>query len=102
MRAAHVTMARFADLLNDFLGRPFIDQTGLQGSYDLQLYFSPEPALGAGMAKVSAAAEANGQEHAGGSIFTAVQAQLGLKLEARRAPVETIVIESALRTPIEN
>jgi uncharacterized protein (TIGR03435 family) len=102
VRAAHITMARFADLLNDFLGRPVIDQTALRGSYDIVLDFSPEPALGAGMAKVSAAAEAHGQEAAGGSIFTAVQAQLGLKLEARRAAVETIVIESAVRTPIEN
>jgi uncharacterized protein (TIGR03435 family) len=66
--------------------RVVIDATGLKGSYNFELNWSPDddrtPLL-------------NGvpQESTGPSIFTAFQEQLGLKLESRRAPVEVLVID---------
>jgi uncharacterized protein (TIGR03435 family) len=56
------------------------------------------------MSKLSAEAAASGRPldaAPGPSIFTAVQ-QLGLKLDARKAPVEILVVESASRVPVKN
>jgi uncharacterized protein (TIGR03435 family) len=63
--------------LQGSLGDPVLDETGLKGLYDLNLDFTVDENI---------AAE-------GPRIFEAVQDQLGLKLEARKAPVEVIVID---------
>jgi uncharacterized protein (TIGR03435 family) len=63
-------------------GRPVIDATGLTGSFDFELTWTPD----------SAAAP-----NVGASLFTAVQEQLGLRLEPRQAPMNVLVIESADR-----
>jgi uncharacterized protein (TIGR03435 family) len=68
--------------------RPILDETGLTGFYDLKLEFARDP---------SAVALADGPP----SIFTAVQEQLGLKLEAEKRPIEMFVIDAAAR-PSEN
>ncbi len=83
---AKITMRRLAELLTEQAGRPVLDQTGLAGSYDLTLEWSTTD---------TAAADSP-------SLFTALQDQLGLKLEAIRAPVESIVIDRAERTATEN
>ena len=62
-------------------GRPVVDATGLTGSFDLDVKFTPGDA----------------SDPAGASLFTAVQEQLGLKLEPSRRPIEVLVIESAER-----
>lgn len=69
--------------LSQVLERPVIDRTGLTGSYDMKVEWS--------------AAGADG----GPSIFTALQEQLGLKLESVKGPVEMLVIEKAEK-PTEN
>ncbi|HTX37601.1 MAG TPA: TIGR03435 family protein [Bryobacteraceae bacterium] len=91
--AARVTanaspMAKFADFLSGRTGRPVIDQTGLDGYYSFALYFTPE------------GAEAG--DSAEPDIFAALGQQLGLRLEARRAPVELLVIDHAEKIPTEN
>jgi uncharacterized protein (TIGR03435 family) len=68
--------------------RPVLNQTGLPGLYDYKLEFARDPA--------AAAAESNVL-----SIFTAVQEQLGLKLESKKGLVEIFVIDRAER-PSEN
>jgi uncharacterized protein (TIGR03435 family) len=72
------------DVLTRFLSnqvaRPVVDRTGLTGKYNFRLVYSPE--MG---------------DATGPSIFTAVQEQLGLKLESDRGPVEVVVIDSAAR-----
>ena len=74
-----ITMLTFARNISDTTARYVIDKTGLAGVYDLELEFTPEPS----------------PDTTGPSVFTAVQEQLGLKLEAQRGPVEVFVIESA-------
>ena len=77
-------MVRLASGLSSAkLDRLVIDQTGLTGIYDVDLTWAVEPNSG-----VAAGDDVP-------SIFTAVQEQLGLKLEPTRAPVDVLVIESA-------
>ncbi len=79
------------------LGRPIVDKTGLGGQYDLTLHFSPYRLEGY-------PAESEGgstSENAGLSIFTALEDQLGLKLESSKAPIECLVIDH-LELPTEN
>jgi len=72
--------------------RVVLDQTGLQGRYTFKLEWSPEdPAASSGEFAPSNLP----------SLFTALQEQLGLKLEPKKAPVDTLVIESIQR-PSEN
>ena len=61
------------------VGRLVVDKTGLTGSFDIDLDWTQDPSLDA----------------AGPSIFTALQEQLGLKLESTRGPVDVLVIDSA-------
>lgn len=67
-------------------GRPVIDRTGLGGLYDLELTWTPDQPTGGANADTS-----------GVSVFTALQEQLGLKLEATIGPVDLLVIDSAER-----
>jgi uncharacterized protein (TIGR03435 family) len=75
-------------LLQGNMGRPVIDKTGLKGLFDFHLQFARE------------ASSAN-PDVLGPSIFTAVEEQLGLKLEAARGSVEVVVIDHVER-PSEN
>ena len=80
-------MEQFIVRLSAFVGRLVIDRTGLTGDFDLDLSYTPEsPARGA-----------IGVPTDGPSIFTALQEQLGLKLESQRGPVDVFVIDRAER-----
>jgi len=73
-------------------GRMVVDKSGLTGKYDFILKWTPDPSLGA-----SPMAREGGvpPDPSGPSLFTALQEELGLRLEATKAPVDTIVIDSA-------
>jgi len=75
--------------ISSAMGRPVIDKTGLNGKYDFILEWTPD------MAPTGDSAPA------GPTIFTALQEQLGLRLESQKGPVETIVIDRAEK-PSEN
>jgi uncharacterized protein (TIGR03435 family) len=91
-------LARMTQILSTALGRPVIDQTGLGGLYDLSLQWDDAPVPGVDTSGIEVpAAPAN--DH--GSIFTAIQDQLGLRLEPQRAPVEVIVVDRIER-PSQN
>jgi uncharacterized protein (TIGR03435 family) len=68
--------------------RMVIDRTGLSDYYAFELNWAPQGLTGDGTA--------------GSSVFTALQEQLGLKLEAGRGPVEVLVIDHINRQPTEN
>jgi uncharacterized protein (TIGR03435 family) len=70
--------------------RPIIDKTNLQGLFDIELRFAPTSAI-------QSATQPGGTLpiEVGPSLFTAVQEQLGLKLQAGKGPVEVFVIDHA-------
>jgi uncharacterized protein (TIGR03435 family) len=76
------------------LGREVIDKTGIEGKYDVSLNWTRDTGA------ASAGTDGNAQE-SGPSIFTAIQEQLGLKLEPSKAPVRVLVIDRA-EMPSEN
>jgi len=94
-------MAQFAEALSmltnaaSSLNRLIVDRTGLEGQYDVVLRFTPDnipPVNVPGLPPI----DPNGP-----SIFTALQEQLGLKLDSQRAPVNVLVVDRAER-PTEN
>lgn len=85
-----VPLSNFVRNLGGMTGRFVIDKTGLTGPYDLDLQWTPEPATAGGPQGPPGPGD-------GASLFAAIQEQLGLKLEAKRAPVEVVVIDSAER-----
>jgi uncharacterized protein (TIGR03435 family) len=72
-------------------GRPTLDKTGLTGKYDFTLTYSLDQNASAGAPKGQPALAP--ADPSAPSIFTAIQEQLGLKLEAGKGPVEVIVID---------
>jgi uncharacterized protein (TIGR03435 family) len=114
------TMLDLANRLTTQLGRAVADATGLTAKYDFTLTFAPEgmnppsgPAGGAGvMVRVppptpsgaggGAAPESLPESDTPPDIFRAIKEQLGLMLDARKGPVELIVIDHVEKMPIEN
>jgi uncharacterized protein (TIGR03435 family) len=81
IQAGGIPMWQLANRLTRFVERTVVDRTGLEGYYDWQLLFSPPRSA----------------DQSGGSIFTALQEQMGLKLESTRAPVELWVVDHVER-----
>lgn len=79
-----IRMTILTQSLTQMVSRPVIDRTGLTGYYDYTLKWMPELGIGPPGPPVDPDAP---------SVFTAVQEQLGLKLEAGRGPVEVVVID---------
>jgi len=86
-----ISMQILALLLSRQLGELVLDQTGLAGVYEMKLEWTPE------VSRSNPQPQENGP-----SIFTAVQEQLGLKLEARKDAVDVLVIDHADQVPAEN
>jgi uncharacterized protein (TIGR03435 family) len=85
------SMSVLSLVLSQVLGRTVVDKTGLSGRYDFSLEYMPER-VGRGVAEGrELAPDSDGLP----SIFTAVQEQLGLKLESQKGPVEFIVVDHA-------
>lgn len=81
LQATAISMPALAGFLAKQLGRPVTDKTGFAGGYDVRLAWSPEQALDSG----------------GESVFSALQEQLGLKLEAAKGTIEIVVVDSISR-----
>jgi uncharacterized protein (TIGR03435 family) len=83
-----VRLLDFVQILSQQLSRTVIDKTGLPGLYDIKLQWTPE-------LEQAGAALAVSDDPSRPSIFTALQEQLGLKLESSKGPVEVLVVDSA-------
>jgi len=87
------TLSALTQALSQILDRPVLDKTGLGENYDFKLEYGQSnsaPPFGNGISVSDSA-----------SVFTALQEQLGLKLDSRRVPIETLVIDYVER-PSEN
>lgn len=89
LRAGTVRMHELAGRLSQYVGRTVIDRTGLGGVFDLDLTWTSD----------ARRPPTPGDD--GPSIFTAVQEQLGLRLDSERGPVEMLVIDR-VEPPTEN
>ena len=84
MQMARASLAEIAGSLSRPAGRPVLDRTGIQGTFRLRLWYT------------------NNSESEGPDLFAALREQLGLRLEAGRGPVETLVVDHADKVPTED
>ena len=106
--ATKLTMMQFAGNLERFVDRPIVDMTGLDGRYDFSLDLTEDDyrlmliraGVNSGVVLPPAALRLleNGSPV---SLFDAMQ-KLGLKLDARKAPLDVVVIDEARKTPTDN
>ncbi len=104
LTASAIPLDRLEDVLSHVTGRPVVNRTGLEGLYDFTLKWTPEEGEGPMMGgppgppppDAPPPPEANGP-----TIFTALQEQLGLKLESQKTPMDTVVIDH-VEQPSEN
>ena len=93
-----------AQVLTQSVGRPVIDKTGLTAYYDFTLQWTPQP--GSGMpfqpaGGVTPGAPPPAADPDGPNLFTAVQEQLGLKLEPRKEQIQVVVVDRAERPSLD-
>ena len=100
IRAGGTTMSGFAEAIAGTAQRVVIDKTGLTGYYDIALTYTPTPEQ-MPQGPPPPGAQPPPIDPDGPSFFTAIQEQLGLKLENQRGPVEVVVIDS-ISQPTEN
>jgi uncharacterized protein (TIGR03435 family) len=104
MAVGGATLTQVANSLGMFAGRIVLDRSGLTGNYDFSLTWTPDqmPQRPPG-APDGPPPQINGVavDPNGPSLFTAVQEQLGLKLDSQRGPVEVMVIDRAEK-PVED
>lgn len=82
----HTSLAQLAEQLSANADRPVVDKTMLEGPFEISLHWIPD-----GLAP-----------DGGATLLQALPEQLGLRLEAQKAPMEVLVIDSANRVPTEN
>jgi len=110
-----VTISALADTLTPLVDRPVLDMTELKGTYQISLDLPMEDmqilvqrqaaAMGMPLPGPPPGANTNGIDAAstpGGSAIFSSMEKLGLKLDGRKAPVETIVVDHLEKTPTEN
>jgi bla regulator protein blaR1 len=95
------TVGDMALTLATTVGRKVIDKTGLTGKYDITLKYTPDESQIAMWTPSGVPPPPAPADTSGPSLFTALQEQLGLKLESQKAPVEIFVIDRAEK-PSEN
>lgn len=92
MTVRKVPLWMLTQFLSNMVGRAVLDKTSLIGNFSFRLTFAQDPVpqppgLGADRPALA--------DTTGPSIFTALQEQLGLKLDAQKGPVEILVVEKA-------
>jgi uncharacterized protein (TIGR03435 family) len=101
--ASHESMTDLASRFSNQLGRPVADETGLTGVYDFTLEYAPGASIGPlpppppGVDGGSTASTPDAAD-----IFSAIQAQIGLKLQQKKGPVDLLIIDHIEKVPTEN
>jgi uncharacterized protein (TIGR03435 family) len=85
--AVAFSMDEFAQMLGNRADRPVVNMTSLKGAYEFDLRWEPDEGT---------------LTHLDADLLRVMEGQLGLKLESRKMPYETIVIDRVSKTPIEN
>jgi uncharacterized protein (TIGR03435 family) len=93
--AENAPLENLTEALTWILGRPVLDRTGLEGSFDYKLEWSPDETQ---LRSQEAPPETDGNVP---SLAAALQQQVGLRLVSRKGPVDLIMVEKAER-PREN
>jgi uncharacterized protein (TIGR03435 family) len=84
MHISDLTMSDFAERIAGYLGGPVADRTEMDGKYDILLYWVAEPG------------------ESGPTLASAIQSQLGLKLEPKKVDISVFVVDHADKIPTEN
>jgi uncharacterized protein (TIGR03435 family) len=84
------SMDDFAEILGGYIHQPVLNATGLTGKYDFVISWFAAPL------------QANAPADSGPSLLVAVQEQLGLKLEAKKVPVDAVIVDHIERNPTDN
>src|SRR5262249_55282558 len=90
LRGSSISMVRLGAVVGNLLDRPIVDKTSLSGEYDVILTWTPQ-----------GAEDITPSPDAAPTVFTALQEQLGLRLESGKDLVEVLVIDS-VQKPSEN
>jgi uncharacterized protein (TIGR03435 family) len=88
----YMSMKVLATLLSHFEREIVVDQTGTAGPFEIKLDWSPDDGV----------AQATNDVPPGPSVYTALQEQLGLRLESRKGPLDVLVIDHAEKVPVDN
>jgi len=91
LRTKHASMDRLADWVARQVGRPVVNETGVEGGFDFTLEWVPE----------RGPRTDSSEAPSGPSLFTALTEQVGVRLESKKVPIEVLVIERAEK-PAEN
>jgi bla regulator protein blaR1 len=102
LSAVGMTLPQFAAALSRYVNRVVVDRSGLQGPYDWDLHWTPDQLRDlnpSGDGPPGALPQFNGVpfDPQGPSIFTALQEQLGLRLDSGKGPVPVVVIDRVER-----
>lgn len=113
----HITMAQFAQELNQYVDRPVLDGTDLKGIYKLSFEISQQEFLETtrrdalkmgvqlpvypGSSSIPESGLPQASASSGDNIFRAIR-KLGLKLEPRNMPIDTLILDRIAKTPTEN
>lgn len=95
-----MTLDEIAENLRNVLDRPVINKTGIAGRFNFHLEFAPDEVSGAGLrgdGTIGPILPIPDEPLGGPSIFTAIQEQVGLKLDGTKGPGDSIVVDSAQR-----
>ena len=114
LQAKKMGLEGLANMLSNLTGKPVIDQTELKGIYDFNLEYAPDSAeggpmmLGGGPPPPGAGGgggDGRGPalpESTGLNLYAALQKDLGLRLEAKKIPLENVIIDHIDKVPSEN
>jgi len=97
IECSRVSIAQLATVLARVLGSPVVDETGLTAMYQVKLEWTPDqPSL------ATRSDEQKEAQEPGPTLFTALNDQLGLRLQTRKVPVDFVIVDHMERVPTEN